>query len=81
MFLTVSFPGPHTPIDAPGKYMTMYNPDDVVLPENFKSISSSHYKDVAELKQIIALYMGKITHLDDRIGQIIEALKKTRKMG
>jgi len=34
-FLKVSFPDPHHPFTAPGKYWDMYRPEDMRLPESF----------------------------------------------
>ena len=34
-FLHCSFPDPHQPVCPPGRYKTMYNPEDVELPANF----------------------------------------------
>jgi arylsulfatase len=34
MFLPVSFPGPHTPFDAPGKYGAMFDPTNMLLDES-----------------------------------------------
>ena len=34
-FVQCSFPDPHHPFTPPGKYWSMYNPDDVELPESF----------------------------------------------
>lgn len=35
--LLVSFPDPHHPFTPPGRFRTMYDPADIVLPESFKS--------------------------------------------
>jgi choline-sulfatase len=74
LFLCASFPGPHTPLDAPGQYADMYDPKDVVLPENYDATRDPYGRK--ETAAMIAQYMGKITHLDDRIGQLIEAVKR-----
>lgn len=74
LFLCASFPGPHTPLDAPGKYATMYDPCDVTLPENFEEARCQY--DVNEIANMMALYMGKITHLDDRVGQLVDTLRQ-----
>jgi len=34
-FLMASFPDPHHPFTPPGRYWSMYNPQDMVLPANF----------------------------------------------
>lgn len=74
LFLCASFPGPHTPLDAPGKYSDMYDPAEVVLPKNYDEKRCKYGgQAVAEMT---AQYMGKITHLDHRVGEIVTALKQ-----
>jgi len=73
LFLCASFPGPHTPLDAPGKYADMVDPADVDLPTNYDEERCKYGpRSVAEMT---AQYMGKITHLDDRVGELVQALK------
>ena len=36
-FIQCSFPDPHHPYTAPGKYWSMYSPDDVDLPESYRA--------------------------------------------
>jgi arylsulfatase A-like enzyme len=35
-FLMVSFPDPHHPFTPPGRYWSLYRPDDMALPESFR---------------------------------------------
>ena len=74
LFLTVSFPGPHTPIDPPEKYSCNYEPNKLHLPENYNPEESDLKEN--DLRKIMAFYMSKISHLDERIGEIINVLKK-----
>jgi len=74
LFLCASFPGPHTPLDAPGKYANMYHPVEVALPPNYDR-QRCQYGEQA-VTEMTAQYMGKITHLDHRVGEIIAALKQ-----
>ena len=74
LFLFASFPGPHPPLDAPGKYAKMYDPADIVLPENYNEKRCKYGRHA--IAEMTAQYMGKITHFDDRVGEIIAALKK-----
>ena len=57
-------------MDAPGKYGTLFDPADMVLDE---SVPTEIAKQTRELQ---ANYYGKLAHLDDRIGDLIEALKE-----
>lgn len=36
-FLMTSFPDPHHPFTPPGRYWSMYKPEDMVLPESFET--------------------------------------------
>ncbi len=78
MFLCVSFPGPHTPLDAPQPYSAMYDPDSIVLPPNVPAQTRQGY-DHAHIRRMQANYYGKITHLDDRIGELLHALTERGK--
>lgn len=74
MFLCVSFPGPHSPFDAPGDYATMFDPGDIELLPNVPEKIRRH--DQEHLRKIQANYFGKIAHLDDRVGQLVDAMKR-----
>jgi arylsulfatase A-like enzyme len=79
MFLCVSFPGPHTPFDAPRHYAEMFDPDEMILPPNvperFTRSDSDTIYDHAHIRRARANYYGKLAHLDDRVGQLLAALK------
>ncbi len=75
MFLCVSFPGPHTPLDAPEPYGSMYDPEDMILAPNIPARTRQGL-DQNQIRQMQANYYGKITLLDDRIGQLLRALEK-----
>jgi len=89
-FMYVSFMAPHDPRTMPKEYLEMYDPDGILLPENFMD---RHPFDNGELKvrdelladwpripeeirEHIGAYYAMITHLDAQIGRIIESLKK-----
>lgn len=90
-FLHVSFGGPHEPWDTPEPYASMYDPADMpdplpriqdeaadrpqgVLDDRFsrKPIQTS----VQAAKEIRANYCGGVTLIDQKIGEIIEVIKK-----
>jgi len=92
-FAYVSFMAPHDPRTMPQEYLTMYDPDAIVLPENYMS---EHPFDNGELRvrdelleawprrpgkirRHLAEYYAMITHLDAQIGRILDALKATRR--
>jgi arylsulfatase A-like enzyme len=90
-FAYVSFQAPHDPWQAPQRYLDMYKPENLPVPEAFMP---KHPFDNGELKirderkapfprtkeklqQILAKYYAMITHMDAQIGRILETLEKT----
>ena len=75
--LVVSLHSPHPPLDAPGEFATMYDPEKLTLPGNVpeKYLREGHALDHAETKKILSNYLGKISLADQCIGQLIEAMK------
>jgi arylsulfatase A-like enzyme len=76
--LVVGFSAPHTPLDASGKYATMYDPEEIELPANVpeKLCHNGETIDHSVIKKMRASYFGKITMMDDNVGRIIEQTKK-----
>ena len=76
--LCVSFPGPHSPFDAPGEYATMFDPQDMVLPPNVPETTrqGEHRYDRDHIRRAQANYYGKIKLIDDWIGKIVAKLKE-----
>ncbi len=76
--LVVSFPGPHPPMDAPGKYASAVAPGSIQLPPNV--VDQMSYEDTAYdregLRRVRANYYGKMGLVDENIGRIVAALKK-----
>lgn len=75
--LVVSLHAPHPPLDAPGDFATMYDPEKLTLPANVpESFDRGNKKlDHAELRRIFANYLGKISLADHCIGLLVEAMK------
>lgn len=90
-YLYLSYMAPHDPRTMPEEFQNMYNPDDIELPINYREMHEFEYgiydcrdellakypRSPKEIKQHIADYYGMISHLDFRIGEIIDTLKKT----
>jgi arylsulfatase A-like enzyme len=76
--VVVSMHSPHPPLDAPGKYATMFDPPSLRLPDNVPETFSRdrHTIDSAELRRMLANYLGMIALVDDNVGRLTEALKK-----
>jgi len=76
--LVISLPGPHPPMDAPGEYATMFDPQKLHLPPNIPARFSYRRKsyDESKLRAMRANYYGKIALIDTCVGQIMEAIRK-----
>ena len=89
-FLYLSYLAPHDPRTMPEKYRTMYTAENITLPKNFMEMPAFSFgwadrgRDEAvasfprvpnEIKQHIADYYAMISHIDDNIGKIIDALE------
>ncbi len=90
MFIYTAYLAPHDPRTMPEKYKNMYDPSEIELPENYMQEHPFDYgvtgirderlaanpRVDSEIKQHIAEYYGMITHLDDELGRILDALKQ-----
>lgn len=88
-FLYVAFKSPHDPRVMPEKYKAMYDTSKINLPINFRKehpfdngelkvrdeMLASFPRTPSEVKEHIRDYYAMMTHLDEQIGKIIEALK------
>jgi arylsulfatase A-like enzyme len=75
--LVVSLHSPHPPLDAPGHFATMYDPEKLTLPANVpeKYLREGHALDHAETKRMLANYLGKISLADHCMGRLIDAMQ------
>ena len=78
-FYMVSLPDPHTPFTVREPYMTMYDPEDMIVPKTFKEVSKAskpNRKDNKEtLKKKKAAYCGLVKCIDDNVGRLLDCLK------
>lgn len=76
--LVVSFHSPHPPLDAPGEFATMYDPDKLTLPPNVPESYEREKRtlDHAETRRMLANYLGKIALVDHCVGRLVEAMKQ-----
>lgn len=88
-FLYTAFIAPHDPRTPPPEYAALYKPEDIPLPENFlpehpfdngelvvrDEKLAPHPRTPAVVQQHIADYYGMISHMDAKIGQILQALE------
>jgi arylsulfatase A-like enzyme len=89
-FLFCSFPDPHFPFAATKPYSEMYRPEDVDLPDTYRTrrelipflekyrpfFDRNNAPDEQTMREIIAQTYGMITHVDDNIGRILEKLNE-----
>ncbi|MCK5811304.1 MAG: sulfatase-like hydrolase/transferase [Clostridiales bacterium] len=89
-FMYVSYMAPHDPRTMPQIYLDMYSVDDIEIPFNYlpehpfdfgqRSIRDEMLENYPRgeqaIKKHIVEYYAMITHLDDTIGKIVEAVKK-----
>ncbi len=75
--LVVSLHSPHPPLDAPGDYATMYDPEKLTLPANVpeKYLREGRALDHAATRRMLANYLGKMALVDDCVGRLAGALK------
>ncbi len=90
LFAYASFLAPHDPRSMPEEYRLRYNPQRLPLPPNFCGghpfdNGELHVRDEmlagfprtpAEIRRHLAEYYAMITHLDDRIGDIVAAVER-----
>ncbi|MBP8792396.1 MAG: sulfatase-like hydrolase/transferase [Lutibacter sp.] len=88
-FCYVAFNAPHDPRSPREDYIGMYNDENMPLPGNFKGLHPFKFDDMnirdetlapwprtpEIIKASIADYYGLISHMDKRIGDIIQTLK------
>ncbi len=89
-FMYVAYTAPHDPRMAPKKYLDMYDPSKIVLPPNYMDnhpfdngeiiirdeLLAPFPRTKPVIQKEIAGYYAMITHLDDQIKRVIDALKK-----
>jgi arylsulfatase A-like enzyme len=89
-FCYLSFTAPHDPRSPREDYIGMYEDEDMPLPENYMELHPFKFDDLnirdetlapwprtpEYIKASLADYYALISHIDKRIGDIIEVLKK-----
>ncbi len=82
--------GPHDPFVVPEKYATMYDPDEIELPDSFRDtledkpriyqrMRHQYWGQMSEreVRESIAHYWGYCTMLDAMFGELVDALEAT----
>lgn len=86
-YLQVNFPGPHNPFDSPASSRALYNPDDMPeaildetigpvapLPRRQREGSRLNGLKTSQEQLMRLYYYAKVTHIDEGIGQVMDAL-------
>lgn len=90
-FLHVNFTAPHDPLLLPPGYEKKYDPAQMPLPKNYLPRHPFDHgnfdgrdekllpwpRTEADVRHELALYYAIVSHLDEQIGRILEALKKS----
>ena len=88
--LYLSFLAPHDPRSMPREFLDLYDPETIELPENFMGAHpfdngelqvrdeklAAFPRTREEVRQHLAEYYAMITHIDTRIGEVVEAVRK-----
>ena len=78
-FYMVSFPDPHTPFTVREPYMSMYDPQDMVVPKTLTGSPAKTRKAAGNSEEAMrkskAHYCGLVKCIDDNIGHILAVLK------
>ena len=92
-FMYLAYLAPHDPRTMPDKFREMYDAEKITLPPNFQQKIDTNYplmvhrdehlasypRNEEEIKKHIAEYYAMITHLDNEIGRLLDALEETGK--
>lgn len=85
----VNYQDPHPAYTCPSPYDTLFNPEKIELPENFRKFDQGnepvrnkiwriHSKmDLAtddDMRRAIAYYMGQVRYVDDSVGRMLDFL-------
>jgi len=78
-FHTAGFFSPHSPMVAPRRFLDLYPPERISLPEypaGWEVPENSPYRDQALVRSLIQGYYAMISEIDEKIGEILAALSK-----
>ena len=90
-FQVISYNGPHPPFMVPEPYYSMYDAEDVPLPENFgpqpgehlvnktsfyRQLFLDHGEDFDAWRASYAVYWGFVTMIDDMVGQVVDVMEE-----
>jgi uncharacterized sulfatase len=81
-FYMVSIPDPHGPFTVREPYMSMYEPEEMTVPNTFKATppggKRNRGKNKEAMKKHKAHYCGLVKCIDYNVGRILESLRSKR---
>lgn len=89
-YMYISYLAPHDPRTMPKKYLEMYDPEKILVPQNFMKnhpfdngalktrdeLLAPFPRSSKDVKCQLAEYYAMITHLDDQVGRILKVLEE-----
>lgn len=90
-FLYGAFMAPHDPRTMPDRYRAMYDADQLTVPDNYlpqhpfefdmraqrDEALEAYPRQIKAIQEHLADYYAMITHIDDRVGDVVQALADT----
>lgn len=89
-FQVCSYNGPHPPFMIPEPYFSMYDPAQVICPDNFgpqvgehpvnrssfyRRLFEDHGADFDQWRESYAVYWGFVTMIDDMVGRLMQVIR------
>jgi len=75
-FLISGFYAPHAPVNPPQRFVEMYDPTSLPAP-HMNEGENSYGLSMDEWQVVKAYYYALVTHIDDQVGRIFDALDET----
>ncbi len=75
-FVIGGFYAPHAPLNPPRRFVDMYDPEELPPPAALEG-QDRFDLSTAEWQRIKAFYYALVSHVDDQVGRVIQALEDT----
>jgi arylsulfatase A-like enzyme len=76
--LVVSLHSPHPPLDAPGEFATLYDPEKLILPAHVPASFKRESREIDHtlMRRMLANYLGKISLVDHCVSLLRDAFQQ-----
>jgi len=86
-FIHIGFEKPHEPYNAPKRFMDLFNPEEMILPEGWHEVDErgpypyimnwlvSYEPEEKTARNIMASYYAAVSEMDEQVGRVIQACK------